>query len=338
MIATNAPRVSILIKALNEEAKIADCLQAAVREAAAVEGEVILVDSLSTDRTVAIAREFPVRIVQFSRVSDRGCGAGVQLGFQYARGEYLYVLDGDMTLQPGFLTAALRYLEANPDVAGVAGKLLDVSVKTAADKRRVDKSDALQNMMEVPDLAGGGLYRRDAVEAVGYLAHRWLPACEEAELGARLRASGWRLVRIPESAVSHTGHSETSVGMLCRLWRNRRMQAYGMFLRSAFGRPWWWKSVRRIWFVFAAPTAHLSAVMMGWLIYAMGGGGWTALAISEICVWLVVLLVLRVRKGDSGLAAFSIFEWHLYTAATIAGAVKAVADPMQPIEGRVIAN
>ena len=44
--------VSILVKALNEEDKIERCLASAVREAADVGGEVILVDSMSTDATV----------------------------------------------------------------------------------------------------------------------------------------------------------------------------------------------------------------------------------------------------------------------------------------------
>lgn len=337
MTATNVPQVSILIKALNEEAKIAACLQSAVRESAEAGGEVILADSLSTDRTVAIAHEFPVRVVQFSRVSDRGCGAGVQLAFQHAHGEYLYVLDGDMILQPGFLPVALRYLQANPDVAGVAGKLVDASIKTVADKRRVDKANELRGVVEVSDLAGGGLYRRSAVESVGYLAHRGLPACEEAELGVRLRARGWRLVRLPDVAVVHEGHSENSMGMLRRLWRNRRMHAYGMFLRSALGKPWWWRSVRRIWFVFAAPAAHLVAVAMG-LLFASGKSVWTAMGIAEISVWLLVLLALSIRKRELSIAAFSIIEWHFYTVATVVGAGTSVADPMEPIDGCVIAN
>ena len=78
-MSSNGPKVTVLVKALDEEATIAACLEAAVREAAAVNGEVILVDSLSTDRTVAIAKRFPVRIVQFVDRDDRGCAAAVQL-------------------------------------------------------------------------------------------------------------------------------------------------------------------------------------------------------------------------------------------------------------------
>ncbi len=103
----DAVSVSIVIKALNEE----ECIEAAIRSAlAAVEpvgGEVILADSFSTDNTIEIARSFPVTIVQLRNASDRRCGAGPQLGYQSARGKYVYILDGDMEMDSGFLPAAI---------------------------------------------------------------------------------------------------------------------------------------------------------------------------------------------------------------------------------------
>ena len=329
-------KLSILIKALNEEALISNCLEAALVEVQKVGGEVILVDSLSTDRTIEIAKRYPVRIIQFIRKEDCGCASAVQLGYQYAHGEYLYVLDGDMELQPDFLSLALDYLESNPDVAGVAGKLLDTHIKTADDKRRASKATAQQQIMEVPDLGGGGLYRRKAIESVGYLAHRWLPAREEAELGARLRAAGWRLIRLPEIAVLHTGHSESNFQMLCRLWRNRRMHAYGMYLRTAFRRPWWWLSVRQLWFIFAASVLHVTAGIL-----AVGAASYSevitiapALIIAESSVWLAAILILVVKKKSVSDAILSACEWNCYTLAAILGFMQSIPDPSIPINAR----
>ena len=45
-------RVSIIIKALNEEKLIAETIESALRAVSRVGGEVILADSCSTDRTV----------------------------------------------------------------------------------------------------------------------------------------------------------------------------------------------------------------------------------------------------------------------------------------------
>src|SRR5205085_1323815 len=104
-----------------EEANIAKAIESALRAIASIGGEVILADALSSDRTVPIAQRFPITVVQLRHAADRGCGTGPQLGFQYAQGEFIYLLDGDMELQAGFLEAALPHLQSESDLAGVGG-------------------------------------------------------------------------------------------------------------------------------------------------------------------------------------------------------------------------
>jgi glycosyltransferase involved in cell wall biosynthesis len=328
--------VSILIKALNEEARIGKCLAAAVREAESIEGEVILVDSLSTDRTVEIARSYSVRVVQFSCLEDRSCGAAAQLGYQFANGAYIYVLDGDMELQTGFIAKALAILEAEPDLAGVGGKLVDTHIRTSADAGRAQTVGSVSERTEVDHLGGGGLYRREAIESVGYLAHRWLPACEEAELGFRLRAAGWRLVRLPDVAVTHTGHEESSWGMLGRLWRNRRAHAGGMFLRSAFGKAWWWHTVRYQRILILTPAIHFATLGAAILLdsnFVDILGKWLLL---ELGAWMGLWFVFGIKKQSLSLAAFSLLNWHILTFAALLGASRALADPEVPIPAREI--
>lgn len=333
-------KLSILIKAFNEETFIANCLEAALAEVQKIgDGEVILVDSLSSDRTVEIARHYSVRVIQFSHKTDCGCASAVQLGYQYAHGEYLYVLDGDMVIQSGFLIEAMSYLESSPDVAGVAGKLIDTNIQTLADKRRASAASALRQSEEVGQLDGGGLYRRKAIESVNYLAHRWLPACEEAELGARLKANGWRLVRLPLVAVYHTGHSESHFQRLKRLWRNRRMHAYGMYLRTAFGQPWWRFCVRQTWFVFAAPILHLTA-----MIFAIIAAYFEAMTfipifiIAECLIWLGVIAILAIRKKSLADALLSAYTWNVYVIAAVLGAMQSIPDPSIPIDAQELTS
>lgn len=334
----DAVRVSILIKALNEEAKIARCLEAAVREIAEVGGEVILVDSLSTDRTVEIAQAYPVRIVQFENIADRSCGAAVQLGYQFARGEFLYLIDGDMVLQPDFLARALEYLEANPSVAGVGGLTIDTQILTLADRRRSQEYASITQVSTVDYLGGGGLYRASAIHSVGYLAHRWLKACEEAELGVRLKKAGWTLSRLPVVAVSHTGHNESNIGMLWRLWRNGRMHAHGTFLRSAIGRPWWWKSARVTWFVFAPLGLYLGAIFSAWLCTWVGLPVIEVFFLSVAILWGSVFVVLSVKKRSISEAVIAIVAWHLYMNAAAISSIRAVPDPFKTIEAHEITH
>lgn len=331
------PRISILIKALNEEAHIGACLDVAVTEASSLGGEVVLVDSLSTDRTLEIARRYPIRIVQFAEAADRGCSAAVQLGYQHAEGEFIYVLDGDMELVPGFIVTALAELTADPTLAGVGGKLLDVGdAMTAYDQRRYAAEQNFKRPLFVDELGGGGLYRKAAIEAVGYLAHRGLPAFEEAELGMRLRSAGWRLLRLPGPAVRHHGHRETNRQMFARLWRNRRAHATGMLLRSAYGTPWWWRACRKQWFIFAALALHLSALLAAAVLSPPANIAAT-LAVCETALWAGVVALLALRKRSLASALLSVFSWHYYLSAAIASLAIPLTDPRRPIPFRRLA-
>ena len=143
MIPTPRTTVSIVIKALNEERHIATAIEGALAALDGSSGEVILADSASTDRTVKIAETYPITIVRMSRLEDRSCGAGAQLGYQYSRGEYVCLIDGDMRLYQDFLSSAIRFLEDNPGVAGVGGMIVELEkgnfeyVRRAARETRI---------------------------------------------------------------------------------------------------------------------------------------------------------------------------------------------------------
>lgn len=327
----HCPLVSITIKALNEEKYIAACLDAAVREAQTVNGEVVLVDSLSTDRTVAIAEQYPIRIVQFDNRSDCGCGAATQLGYQYARGEFVYVLDADMVIQPGFLVTALNILQTDATLAGVAGKVIDNQVLTLVDNRRIERVARQQQSEYVKDLGGGGLYRRAAIESAGgYLAHRGLDAFEESELGARLITNGWRLLRLNEVGVTHTGHTENNTQMLGRLWRSRRPHAIGVTLRSALGKQWWWSIYYAQWFVFVTVGFHGLALLISTLP-SFTSTLFSSFILTDILLWLGALMGMSVRKGSVRVAFLSILLWHFNAAAALCGFFQRIIDPLIPI-------
>jgi glycosyltransferase involved in cell wall biosynthesis len=332
--------ITIIVKALNEERHIEACLRSAQTALAGMHGligEVVLADSLSTDRTVEIAAAMGVRIVQFERIADRGCGAALQLGYQFATGRYIYVLDGDMQLVPEFLRAAYEYLQHHPDVAGVGGRLIDTATRNEADRKRNEYYETLRSEQVVSALGGGGLYRRTAIDQVGYLSNRWLPAFEEAELAVRLQAAGYHLIRLSEAAVYHSGHAETSAQMFQRLWRSRRIDASGMFLRGALGRPWFGATLKTCWFVFAAPAVYGLGALLGLVIVLLGLPVPLVLA-APLVTWGGVFAMLAWRKRSINLAMLSIVVWHVYLIGGLRGFLRTKPDPMQPILAKELCN
>ena len=90
------PGVSVIIPCLNEEASIAQVVAAARDGIAAIgsEGEVIVVDNGSRDRSVEIARAAGARVLT---ETHRGYGSALRKGFANARHEIGVMGDGDLT-------------------------------------------------------------------------------------------------------------------------------------------------------------------------------------------------------------------------------------------------
>lgn len=314
------PRVSVIIKALNEEAKIARAIESALAAVAVVDGggEVILADSLSTDRTVAVASAYPVRIVQLVDPCDRCCGVGAQLGLSAATGAFVYVLDGDMELDTGFLPAAVACLEADPSLAGVAGIVREMHVSNEAFVRRQQSGDTTRAATDPVCLNMGGLYRRSAIESLGYFTNRNLHAFEEFELGARLVQAGWRLRRIDVDAVRHYGHTDSTYRLLLRRWRSRHAWGHGELLRQSW---------RRLHFGLA--LARLRAYHVAGFVWA----SWAALAAVALAVrlpvaqvvtgaflyWLLVIGVMSIRKRSVSAGLYSVVAWHVGAAGLVRG-------------------
>lgn len=81
------PETSIIIRTYNEEKHIGNLLRA-IDKQDYKNHEIILVDSDSTDKTLAIAREFPVKIVNIEK-RDFTFGYALNVGCRVAKGRYL---------------------------------------------------------------------------------------------------------------------------------------------------------------------------------------------------------------------------------------------------------
>jgi GT2 family glycosyltransferase len=234
------PALSVVIKALNEAGKIEACLRSVIAATDPATTEIIVADSLSEDATVALASRFPVKVVQLARIEDRGCGAGGQLGFQYARGKRLLMIDGDMELAPDFLAAGNAALDADPKLAGVAGLVVE-RVMTLEFQRRHQKPALTATPGLLNHLACGGLYRMDAIQPLGYFTDRNLHAFEEFDLGLRLTAAGWRMRRLGQPGFYHYGHATAAFPLLLKRWKTRYLHGHGELLRSKWGTEFWWR-------------------------------------------------------------------------------------------------
>ncbi len=333
------PNVSIVIKALNEERHIAAAIESAIAALEEMQGEIvgeiILADSASTDRTIDIAARYPIRIVTLRNAAERSCGTGVQLAYQHSTGDFVCLIDGDMILHKGFLGAAIDFLIANPSFAGVGGLIVERETGNIEYVKRARDQSADLLPGEVTRLDCGGVYRRAAIQSVGYLGDRNLHGSEELELGARLRAHDWKLARIPVEAIDHHGHSGNGYTLLRRRWTTRFAFSTGELLRATFGTsafPLVLRKLRWELFLFAAVYAWWLCLIAAPFL----AGGLAKAAAAATVVVLIPFAAMALRCRSLSIGIYSVTAWNVYAAGLLPGLLRRRVDPAGWIDSVVI--
>jgi glycosyltransferase involved in cell wall biosynthesis len=115
-------RVSVVIPCLNE----ADAIEQSVASAlsalsnAALAGEVLVVDNGSEDGSAELAERAGARVIREPR---RGYGSAYLAGFDEARGEFIVMLDADLTYPAGDIPRFVEQLEEGAEL--VMGDRMD---------------------------------------------------------------------------------------------------------------------------------------------------------------------------------------------------------------------
>lgn len=326
--------VSVIIKTLNEEKRIAATIESALAALKGKGGEVIVADSGSSDRTIEIAARYPVTIAQIVPPARPSCGIGPQLGFQYSQGDHICLIDGDMLLEAGFLDDGVRFLAENPAVGGVTGHVEEMHIANLEFARRVNRNAPENRTGSIDRMNGGGLYRRRAIEDVGYLSDRNLHGYEEFDLGIRLRSAGWQLHRLDRRFVRHFGHTVNSYRLLVRRWKSKYLHGIGELLRASLGRPYFLQLLREL------PELRLWALILLWWVFCLGLLLFLpdkGLAIGAILAMLAgVVLLACVKKRSLSMGLYTVVAWFFHAAALPVGLLRRRRQPDAPIESRIL--
>ena len=108
-------KISVIIPVYNGEKYVAGCLDNMMRQSYK-ELEIIVVNDGSTDGSLEIAKNYPVRIICFEE--NRGLAAALNAGMDAATGEYLHFMDVDDAINDEFYERmATAALETDADAA-----------------------------------------------------------------------------------------------------------------------------------------------------------------------------------------------------------------------------
>lgn len=318
--------VSIIIKTLNDGKRIGRAIEAALAALPGGQGEVIVTDLGSRDDTIRIAATYPVRVVQIARPARFRSGAGSQLGYQYARHDYICVIEGDMDLDPAFLSEGIAFLERHRHTGGVTGR-----IETATTSGAGFTPDT--RIGSVERLAGGGLYRRRAIDDIDYMADRNLHGYEELNLGIRLRTSGWKLHRLDRRFASHRGEGARSRDLLLEQMRTKEPFGMGELLRAATGKPYFLRLL--------GDLPELTMLVLAWVFVLVAAALMATLpslafSASLVAGGLCLIAIASIHhSGGIKKGIYAMLIRFLQAAALPVGYLTPRRDPRSWIESRV---
>jgi glycosyltransferase involved in cell wall biosynthesis len=184
--------LSVIVPARNAEDLLDDCLASIFRSAPR---ETLLVDGMSTDRTLEIARRYPLRIL-----SDEGRGlpAARLIGAQAATSRFVALVDADVVLPPRALADLVDEFIAG-DYQGLQAGLESVSGpgywgQALAHHHRSGRSRDWFGVVAT-------IFERETLLKHGFDLQ--FASGEDIELRWRLQASGARLGVSRRTVVTH---------------------------------------------------------------------------------------------------------------------------------------
>lgn len=169
-------------------------------------GAVVYVDSGSTDGSVEFARSLGVEVVALDLTIPFTAARARNSGVERLRAiadqvQFVQVVDGDCELVEGFIEAALATLQSDPAVGVVCGRRRELHPERSAYNRLCDM-EWNTPVGETDACGGDALIRLAAFDAAGgYDAS--LIAGEEPDMCSRIRAAGFRILRVDREMTRH---------------------------------------------------------------------------------------------------------------------------------------
>jgi glycosyltransferase involved in cell wall biosynthesis len=210
------PRISIILPTLNEERGIIETLKQ-INELD-LDKEVLVVDGLSTDKTIRNAKAYGAKIVIEKR---KGKGIAMATGVKAAKSDIICFLDGDGTYPPRFIPKMLELIESCDVV--VASRLLKKEganncMNTFIHYRFfpfIFKS-FLRKFKTSEPITGMRLLRKETWNKLNLKSHDFLI---ETEMEVKMAKNKMKVIEIPIPCVKRIGRSkwDSSWGTLFKI-------------------------------------------------------------------------------------------------------------------------
>lgn len=250
------PDLSIVLVCWNNKAYLEPCLESLYHSELSSSFDVVVVDNGSTDGSQTMLTEKYPNILVIQNHHNVGLGKASNQGIEVTQGRYILLLNNDTLVNGPSFDAMVDYLDSNPQVGAVGGKLInpDGTVQSCYNNfpSLIEEfliatqlgellwtgypANITDTKVRSVDWMGSAclMIRRTALDQVGLLDEEYFIYGDEADIQYRLKKAGWQMVYLPQATTIHYG------GRSMNRWSRRKMVYRGhmLFYKKNYGGFW----------------------------------------------------------------------------------------------------
>ncbi|WP_018148404.1 glycosyltransferase family 2 protein [Henriciella marina] len=202
------PEVSVVLGTLNRRKLLEKCIASVREELEGIQGEIIVIDGGSEDRTSEwlVKQKDLITILQHNRYKKgrtsmrrRSWGGFMNMGFRAASADYILMISDDCLLMPGAISNGIRRIEA----AKAAGVPVGACAFYFRDWPKEDRY-YVQRTIGGNLMLNHGIYTREALEAVNFANEDdYVFYKSDTDLSLKIWRAGFSIIDSPESICEH---------------------------------------------------------------------------------------------------------------------------------------
>ena len=236
-----SPCASIVIPTLGRPRYLEVTLASVAAQALEAGAEILVVNDGGDPETERVAASHGARVV--SLPERRGVNGARNAGIRAARSDLVILLDDDVEVSPGWLSAMLEGARANPEheVLGgpIRGRLEGGPKGCGREPPPISTLDFGPVDRDVPFIFGGNTaFRRSVFERIGYFNDELSGRGDEEEWVLRYTASGGRIRYVARASLDHRrSDADAHLGALTRAAYAQGREARRHDVRAGTARP-----------------------------------------------------------------------------------------------------
>ena len=213
-----AHSVSVIIVNYNGQKYLQNCFNSIFQtDQSGLSLEIIMVDNQSSDDSVKLVTEdFPE--IKVIRNSENNFAKALNIGIKNAKGNYIALLNNDMTVEKDWLQEALHLMTEDPSIGAVQSKIRFMGsnrINSAGVEEIEDfyfrdigfgeqDRGQYETIRSITYFSGGAvLLNRDCIEDVGAFDEDFIMYAEDVDYSIRCNDKGWKIYYQPKSTVNH---------------------------------------------------------------------------------------------------------------------------------------